>query len=171
MDPFDEVNKLIIMPGGKLPTKLNSVMSTLGLKYSINIPTATEVRKALATIAVKESSPRTQALLTQQMSHSVDVHKKNYEQLKTGEHAAEAYRAVQTIVTKTNDGNQRFRNKRTPFSADEVEEITTFFKENIDTGEPPRMDACKEFLDQFPNPHGRTTKDIYDKVRNIIRKS
>ena len=75
------------MPGKKVPTQLNQVISKLGEKYSAQIPTATELRKALG---VGETSPRTQALLTQQMRHSVEVHKRTYEQLKMGTHAPKA---------------------------------------------------------------------------------
>ena len=74
MDPLGEREQLLILPGPEPIKQMNALMQSLGLIYNINVPTATEFRKKVATVAADKCSSTEVRLLSKQMSHSVETH-------------------------------------------------------------------------------------------------
>ena len=53
-----------------------------------------------------------------------------------------------------------------PFTDEEKEELSDYFGQHISSKKPPSSDECKQFLQH--HPLNRDTKQIRDKVRNLI---
>lgn len=60
-------------------------------RYDVEIPTATALRKAVSTKAAKDLSDEQVRLLSRQMSHRVNTHRRHYEQLDTVAGATKAH--------------------------------------------------------------------------------
>ena len=62
MDPFGKSTKLVVLPGNK-EVVVNRLLRKLSTRYDVQVPTATEVRKAMSTAATSECSERDIATL------------------------------------------------------------------------------------------------------------
>ena len=78
IDPLGQKEELLVLPGPLAIVRMNKLMTRLGSIYSLEVPTATEYRKKLATVAARSCSSADVRVLSHQMSHSVETHKRNY---------------------------------------------------------------------------------------------
>ena len=54
------------------------------------------------------------------------------------------------------------------YTLEEVEQLKTFFVDNIARNERPTVPQCRPYLSAYPNPKERTPRDIRDKMRQLI---
>ena len=64
-------NNLLLRSNGNAIKSIQHYLRPLGAKYNINIPTATQIRKAGATAVVLECSSKEGTLVSRQLSHSL----------------------------------------------------------------------------------------------------
>ena len=56
------------------------------------------------------------------------------------------------------------------FSDKEKENIDWFFSDELHHKQAPTVDDCRDNLDNFGNPKGRTAKDIKDHIKYRIKR-
>ena len=171
MDPGEESELLLILPGPRPLSNIHNHISKFGESYGIKVPTATDLRKAIATVAATECSSGEVALLSNQMSHSVATHKRYYENLKSRKHAAMAHQAMEKLMAPPPPPPppaKRPQLKRTkrPYTDGEVKAIMAAFGKEIAMGQTPTSQSCRDFLALNPTID-RDYKQIQDKVRTI----
>ena len=129
----------------------------------MDIPTATRLRKAVATEAAKKLDSPGVRLLSRQMSHSVETHRKSYEQLKTAVGAAQAHKLVGGLVGKP-------PLQRRGYTHREEIEIGCYFAENIANKKSIKLQEARDFLKINPLIK-RSAKQIQDKVAATIKRN
>ena len=158
-DPFDDQEQLLLLPEGKRIVKLGPLLKMLEDHYQVKIPTSTAYRKAVATKAALQCSSGEITLLSNQMSHTVQTHKKNYEKIGTKAHAAEAYALTKRLSIP--------KRSRIPFQQSEIKNIMAWFSKEIRDGTNATLPDCRKYLNHNPNPHDRSDKNIQDKVKHL----
>lgn len=99
-------------------------------------------------------------LLSKQLSHSVDTHRKHYEQLDTVAGAAQAHRIVQGLASA------KPKQQRKQYSNTETVSITAHFSKAIAMQKSIFLAQAREFLDKNKAVR-RTPKQVQDKVASI----
>ena len=97
-DPLDDHDRYLSMPEGQQVTNVSRLLNNLSKRYDLPAPTATKLRKDVATKAALECSSGDIKLLSKQMSHSIETHKEYYERIGTKDHAAKAFKVAQRIM-------------------------------------------------------------------------
>ena len=82
---------------------MSRLLNNLSKRYDLPAPTATKLRKDVATKAALECSSSEIKLLSKQMSHSIETHKDYYERIGTKAHAAKAFKVAQRIMQPEKD--------------------------------------------------------------------
>ena len=59
---------------------------------------------------------------------------------------------------------------RGKFTDEEKEQLKEFFKDYFNSGEHPKIGACRPYLTAYPNPRQRCARDVRDKLRLMISK-
>ena len=75
-------------------------MRRLGSIYDIEVPTATDFRKKVATAAAGACSTSAVHTLSHQMSHFIEVHQRRYEELHGAKFAAQVQKTIAEIVQR-----------------------------------------------------------------------
>ena len=169
IDPGEESELLLLLPGPRPISNVHNLISRFGDSYGIKVPTATDFRKAIATVAATECSYGEVALLSNQILHSVATHKRYYENLKSRRHAAMAHHTMEKLMAPPPPPPaKRPQLKRTkrPYTDGEVKAIMAAFSKETSLGETPTSQSCRDFLALNPNI-SRDHKQIQDKVRTI----
>ena len=122
---------LLSLPEGRPVTKMSNLLDILQHRYGVSVPSATKVRKQVATL---ECSSDEIALLSRQMSHSIETHRKHYEQIGTSQHAAKAHSITKKLVEK--------KKVRQRFSTSEITDIKEFFENEIREGSSSAGSSC-----------------------------
>lgn len=164
-DPFERTETLLSLPGGKPVSKLNSILHRLGDHYGIYIPTGTQLRKHTARACALKGTERERVLLSNTMSHTVDVHKRYYETVGTMSDVSEAYQVAKRVRQREASSNPKQSRREYTFS--EVEAIKKFFQRELQQPKSPKLKLCRLFLQRHPNIKNRTPKHIQDKVRAL----
>ena len=68
---------------------------------------------------------------------------------------------------RSGEGEGTPKKGRGTYSEEDLEVIKTYFDNNIQSGTPPSIYECREFLRQHPLQ--RDAKQVRDKVRNIVK--
>ena len=163
IDPFGRSKKLLVLPGEK-EVVVGRLMKKLSGEYDVTVPTATSLRKAMATAATSQCSEREIRTLSTQLSHSIHTHRRSYEQKNAKEGAAEAFKITQSLKSTAGTSKPKERKR---FTLEEVEEIENYFNTEIVAGQKASLQKCREFLRD--HPMDRSPKQIQDKVANIIK--
>ena len=146
--------------GGKLQN-LSRKVSSVAKWFSSSIPTATSVRKAVATQGGKEGGADKEALALA-MSHSTQTADKYYRAYDEATNL-QGHGVIAKIL------NIPIVKKRKFFTKAQTATITEYFKEDIEKATMPSPAALDTFLilhgAAFPD---RQRADIYSKVRNVI---
>ena len=143
---------------------LSNLLRRLGDHYGIFIPTATQLRKHTSRAGALRGSDYQRTLLSKQMSHSLDTHKRYYETVGTSKDAAEAYHAAKEVRKTT---EKEVKQPRKSYSMREVDTIQKYFRKEISEGKSVTLKECRTFLERNLSIQGRTAKNIQDKVRNL----
>ena len=176
-DPLQEHEKVLLLPGPKPITNVSHLTRKLEKHYNITVPTATELRKAVATSAAKSCDDSDISKLANAMSHSVETHKRYYTSFSTEKTAAETHHIVKNLTENKSDDNRTEQTKRpplpkanrNPYTDTENEAIWRWFQHTITLGiKPPTLSECRTFLENFDNVHFRTAKNIQDKIRHLM---
>ena len=129
LDPLGEREELLILLGPEPIKQMNTLMQRLGMIYNIKVQTATEFRRKVATVAADQCSSIEVRLLSKQMSHIVETHRRSYELLHGSKHAAQAHKTIQKLV-RGGDNSEEVK-KRRKFTVDETETIEKWFNDSI----------------------------------------
>ena len=100
------------------------------------------------------------------MSHSIQTHRRSYEEIGTAAHAAKARKVVQQL-TEVEQPTPKY--KKMFWTAPQISLIEEFFKQEICQLAHATTDKCKSFL-RMHAIEGRTPKHVQDKVKGIIDK-
>ena len=158
-DPLSNHAKLLSLPGGRPVTDVNKLLKKLEKGYKVTVPTSTHLRKQVATKAALQCSSGEVALLSRKMSHSIETHKRAYE-----EHMQQkAYKIIRGLVRNEDDA----RKKRIKWTPKQIKNVEVFFREEIENRTHATLYKCREFLTKYPIPD-RVDKHVQDKVKNII---
>ena len=117
--------------------KISALLNHLSTKYTVKIPTATMVRKALASKAVLECSPSQVMSISKTMSHRIGLHKKYYETHSSKQSAVVASKIIRKIQNESGSEEQGEQHRepmekgRTPFSTSEEKAIRAWFASDI----------------------------------------
>ena len=128
-------------------------------RYGVNVPTATASRHAAATAVTKGGEERERAAVATMMSHSLQTQDRYYAELKGREEAVKGFQNLRQGSAPTHRG-------RVPFSEEEIQSLTLFFEEYIETDTVPAVAVCRDFLKN--HPLDRQPKQICDKLRHLI---
>ena len=146
---------------GKKLTQLSRCVMDLSKRFNITLPTATVVRKAIATVGGVLGEKQKEAL-AHSMSHTratADTYYRAYGETKSLVGYDTVGRILDIPLTK----------KRQRFSTQQTEAIKKRFSAEIEAAIQPSGEAIDLFLAEnkelFPR---RKRGDIYSKVRNLI---
>ena len=111
------------------------------------------------------------------MSHSIEKHKKAYEDISSTSHAALAHNIVQWLSSKgsakahqqLDEKEQTTRPKKKFWTLAQVALIEDFFKNELRQLTHAKSEKCKSFMRMYPIP-GRMPKHVQDKVKGLIDK-
>ena len=149
-----------------LTTRVRNVAEENGLQ----LPTSQIVRSVVE-IKATTLDPARKTLVARALSHSQATAEKHYRALETSKRA-EGYAVVGELVgvAMPSVGPAPKRSRRKGFSQLEIEVIRKEFSEEIRLKKPPLRARAERFLKEHSDMfQSRTTKDIYDKVRNEWR--
>ena len=156
------------MPSGRAMANFNQMVQNMAGRYGLDPPSATKVRKIVSTASASLEQTVASKVATH-MSHSVTTQKRYYAATRGGEDAREGFEAIQTMrTTPKNPTPPPQPKKRRAFTNEETKVITLYFQQNVAQGIAPSMAKCNRFLEEHEEVD-RSAKDIYDKVRNIIK--
>ena len=79
-DLFEKSGNLIVLPGGNPVTHLNNLLEKVSRRYSIFIPTSTQLRQKTATLCALRGSDTQERLVSKLMSHSASTHRSEIKQ-------------------------------------------------------------------------------------------
>ena len=129
LDPRGVTPQLLLVDMEEQIHKVNPLLKYLEGRYKTAVPTATTLRKAVATRAALTCSPGDVRVLTKQMSHSVETHRRKYEELDTAEGAAMSHRIIQDLakVARVTVKPVKLVTSRIAYSESEEEEIYEYF--------------------------------------------
>ena len=97
---LDPHNKLFSLSGGRPLEKNGKLLAKVETNYNLSLPSCTQLRKELATKAALTCSSAEVALLSRQINHSIETHRRAYEEIGTTSHAAQAHSLVQRLLSK-----------------------------------------------------------------------
>lgn len=147
-------------------------MAKIKKNYDLSLPSCTQLRKELATKAALTCSSAEVALLSRQMSHSIETHKRAYEEIGTTSHAAQAHSLVQRLSSKDRKQNsleEPPRPKKMFWTGPQIAELENFFEKELRELSHATTDRCKRFLQAYPI-EGQIPKHVQDIVRSLIDK-
>ena len=150
----------------KAVQRIDPLLAMLEKTYGVQVPPATTVRKAVSTIGAQKLSDPEVRLLSKQLSHSVQTHKKHYEQLDTVAGAAQTHRIVQGLAGPS----AKVKQQRKQYTETEIIEITTGFARAIATQRSISLAEAREFLNHNKKVK-RSPKQVQDKVAAIIKRN
>ena len=165
-DPSDVSPYVLALPSGAPVKDLGKLLKRLEVKFGTKVPSATSLRKKVATVAAKKCTPKERDVISRQMSHSMSTHIKYYEQVGTSAGAVDAFRVQKKLIYGTEKGTKG----RQRFTTTEEKKIKTHFKEHISTGKNASLTECRAYLASVDNAFGRSDKQIQDKVKSLISK-
>lgn len=179
-DPEGISTNLFIVSGGRPLSKLSSRLKALGGKYTLNLPSASRVRKIGATsVAMNLGNTAKAHLVTRNMSHSLNTNAEYYQAVVGDTHAVTAFETMSELrETPKQDGTvskehtpqstpTRKLQQRRPYTTKESKKIMKYFASHIESAISPSLAECKAFLDAHDMV--RTPKNIQDKVRAASR--
>ena len=106
------------------------------------------------------------------MSHSIETHKRAYEEIVTTSHAAQAHSLVQRLSSKDRKQNlleESPRPKKMFWTGPQIAELENFFEKELRELSHATTDRCKRFLQAYPI-EGQIPKHVQDIVRSLIDK-
>ena len=169
LDPLNEHNKLFSLSGGRPLENTGKLLAKIETNYDLSLPSSTQLRKELATKAALTCSSPEVALLSRQMSHSIETHRRAYEEIGTTSHAAQAHSLVQRLSSKQKLVEEDPKRKKIFWTGPQIAEIEQFFEQEIRELSHATTDRCKMFLKCYPI-EGRIPKHVQDKVKSLIDK-
>ena len=135
------------------------------------------MRKIASTAVALQCGTSAEAkLITQQMSHTPEVHAKYYEQLGRSSHASIAFHAMERIRKgekgqkgkgQKGEDEEEEPAQRKKFPPSETEQVREYFAPAILARFTPTLGECGEFLRS--REIDRTKKQIQDKVKNLMK--
>ena len=141
---------------------LSRTLSTLAEEFDATLPTATSVRKAIATRGGGLEAGDKEAL-AHTMSHSISTADRYYRAYGESK-SVQGYELIGSILDIETPAKKRQR-----FSAEQTQIISDHFTEKLSCKDIPSAGELESFLtehrDKFP---GRKRGDIYSKIRNLI---
>ena len=165
-------NNFFCMPGGGIVTKLSARLAVLGKACGLKLPAAGVHRKTVVTLAT-EKCEKEREHLADLMCHSLATAKRHYD--ARAKNMEQGFKVAQSIleggVTKDVKDDKDKQRRRRPYTTVQTELIETFFADQITNKKQPTTMEAQEFLDLHTTFTDRTTKDIVDKVRTIIRRN
>ena len=169
LDPLNEHDKLFSSAGGSPLQETGKLLGKIEKNYKLSLPTCTQLRKELATKAALTCSSAEVALLSRQMSHSIETHKRAYEEIGTTSHAAQAHSLVQRLSKDSMNLPEPTKPKKMFWTGPQVAAIETFFEKELRELSHATTDRCKRFLQAHPI-EGRIPKHVQDKVKSLVDK-
>lgn len=186
-DTLGKSPNLFVLSGAHPVKKLSSQIQRVGLKYGLNLPSATKVRKIGATsVALKLGESAEAHLVTRQMSHSVSTDAQYYQAIVGDKHAAAAYSTMSNLrkersssgvpnssLSSANRSAEESSDtcssvqRRRGYTPKETRAIESYFGRQIMEGKSVSLTECNEFLSSHPMT--RSPKNIQDKVRSVIK--
>ena len=147
---------------------LTARVVALGEKLNLQLLTAQKLRSVVEIKATPLDSS-TKSLVARALSHSELTAEHHYRAAQPSGRA-KAYQAVGELVGLPTVDPIPATRKRTRFTAKQTEIIMSAFAEEIATKRPPNKATADKFiLDHQEEFAGKSSKDIYDKVRNQYR--
>jgi hypothetical protein len=169
LDPLNDHNKLFSLSGGRPLQDTGKLLGKIETYYHLSLPNCTQLRKELATKAALTCSSTEVALLSRQMSHSIETHKRAYEEIGTMCHAAQAHSLVQKLSLSSNEYLEDPKRTKMFWTGPQIAQLEDFFGKEIRELSHATTDRCKGFLGAYPI-EGRKPKHVQDKVKSLIDK-
>lgn len=183
-------DKLFIKSLGRDVTNVNNIITSLGKRFGFKPISCTEVRRMGATQTAKRGSTLDMDGVLKQLHHTPHTSKLHYqatlgteqsaksfnfqESLRTGDHSHDDVVATEPPTTNTtgtpDTANSAGCKQRRFFTPEQSQQIFEYFKHNIQNEQYTTVERCAEFLNEHPGMQ-RNPKDIYDKVKNFVKKS
>ena len=147
---------LFLLSGGRPISKLSSRLKSVGLRYNLDLPNASRVRKIGATSVALNLDDKEARLVTRQMSHSVATNAAYYQAIVGEQHAADAYRSMAEL--REGKGTQLSHTPKTPqdspspsprrrlFTESETALVRTYFEQHLQRRSTPTIRECGMFL-------------------------
>ena len=147
---------------------LTARVKALGEKLHLQLPTVQKLRSVVEIKATPLDSS-TKSLVARALSHSEQTAENHYRAAQPSGRA-EGYRAVGELVGRLSVDPVPATRKRSRFTSKQTGIIQTAFADEIATKRPPNKATADKFLEDHKEEFaGKTSKDIYDKVRNQYR--
>ena len=133
----------------------------LAKQFGINgMPRSTDARHSYPSAAATKSDNEKSSMAVT-MSHSKQTQARYYTHNKSTVEAVKGFKVLQNIRQEA----ETERQSRKKHTKDEMDFITTYFKDNIDNQSQSSIDECREFVKQHSIT--RSGKQIWDKLKYL----
>ena len=151
------------------PVRPSALIKALSKEFELELLSPTNARKVAGTQAIGSLAPEEGRALVEQMAHSARTHKRYYELSRGAVGAAKAHKALRKLH-RSDSTPPSAKKQRVPFSPKLEALIRAQFENCIQQDQYPKVSDCDDFVEKFAIIE-TSAKDIYDKVRSIIRKN